>query len=786
MVTTGNQTIARADNGEQAGVTATKQAATPQAPATQESVQASASQAVTSYATSQAVVASQAASQSITDTQSYAAQLAKDPAQTATQVRQVAADTKTATTSVANQQLTNATSAARQVQSQAVKTAQTDQATADQQAATTKSMTTSQAVTAKKKADAAALASKNNADQQAAATKNTAIKQAQSGKVDGKYAQAVINAQNQLDSDLDAVDEAEQNKATAYTATPASSTADSVTGKHDIQSEKNLPTSIINPNLSDNDTNNPDADAIQYYGETLKNDDSAVITGSLTDSQQNELADYAVTLVNSWRKAQGMNPIVWTKQAQDATIEVAKMREGNKLGMKHTAMDSNSYKELNNIADSNGISYEQENMSFLENYDNQVTMTLLKAQLANTITAMIYQDATLNWGHKNNFANMETMGFAAQKNNDSATSDIFSYVLVFDGYSNNEGTTPTVLTPTSAQTIEASRTTGGATKAQVQAVENDKAALANAQKALTDATNTANQSIATQLVNINDTYEKALRANSVEYQTRLSVADDIYKQAIASAEQTYSDALAKNAANKTTKLQQAQSAYETAIAKATAIHDATIKQAQQTYETAYANAHDETLVERAARHGKLLAAFEANETSKLATLKTKQAIDLNSFKAKQNQLVADFLASQVVKKQQPAAVEQDQQAHIQTGTPKTTTNKTIKELNTLPAKLQTTATHDGRVDTDSVQTEQADAVAVNLHTNTPKKAVSVLLPAMKSGQRDNRTMGNSNDQSKHAVLPQTDESTTMPINLWGIVLLGLLGLSYRGLRRKVR
>lgn len=40
MVTTGNQTIARADNGEQAGVTATKQAATSQAPATQESMQA--------------------------------------------------------------------------------------------------------------------------------------------------------------------------------------------------------------------------------------------------------------------------------------------------------------------------------------------------------------------------------------------------------------------------------------------------------------------------------------------------------------------------------------------------------------------------------------------------------------------------------------------------------------------------------------------------------------------------------------------------------------------------
>lgn len=730
-------------------------------------------------------MASQAASQSITDTQSYAAQLAKDPAQTATQVRQVAADTKTAATSVANQQLTNATSAAKQVQSQAVKTAQTDQTTADQQAATTKSMTTSQAVTAKKTADANALSSKQAADKQVASDKDSAIKQAQSGKIDGKYANAVTDANNQLDADLDAVDEAEQNKTTAYTATPGYNKDGSttLTGVHSIQSEKNLPTTLADPHVPVSDVN--DSAYYDYYQEALKNDNSAKITGDLTNSQQNELADYAVTLINSWRKAQGLNSVIWTQQSQDAAVEIAKIRNNNGVDTNHTTTNNTVLGQANSIANKYGLSRNSENLGF-SGFDGTLSMNKLKIALLNAISGMIYQDGVSNWGHRNNLRDWTLMGFSIEHNTNGASSSIFPYIFVFEGFKDSNTVTQTVLTPTSAQTIEASRTTGGATKAQLQAVANDKVTLANAQKALTDATNTANQSIATQLANINDTYEKALRANSVEYQTRLSVADDIYKQAIASAEQTYSDALAKNAANKTTKLQQAQSAYETAIAKATAIHDATIKQAQQTYETAYANAHDETLVERAARHGKLLAAFEANETSKLATLKTKQAIDLNSFKAKQDQLVADFLASQVVKKQQPAAVEQDQQVHIQTGTPKTTTNKTIKELNTLPAKLQTTATHGGRVGTDSVQTEQADAVAVNLHTNTPKKAVSALLPAMKSGQRDNRTMGNSNDQSKHAVLPQTDESTTMPINLWGIVLLGLLGLSYRGLRRKVR
>lgn len=758
MVTTSNQMTAHADTEGQA---TTNQVVSPQSASTPQ-----ASQAVTSYTASQATVASQAASQSATATQSYASQLENDPAKTAEQEQQAAKDKQTASNAKADQTLNDAKSTASSVQSQAVQQAHSDKVTADKQVTATKNEAESNAQTAKNTADANALSSKQAADKQAANDKDSAIKQAQSGKVDGKYAQAVKDAQNQLTADTNTVNQANQNKTTAYVATPATSTADSVVGQHDIQSEKNLPTKITDPNLPNNIANNPEADAIGYYGETLKDDNSAVITGSLTDSQQYELADYAVTLVNSWRKAQGLNPVIWTRQSQDAAIEVAKMRERNKLGMKHTAMDSNSYKELHVISNSNGISYKQENMSFLESYHDKVTMTLLKAQLVNTITAMLYQDATSNWGHKNNFTNMEVMGFSVQKNNDPTTNELLSYVLVFDGFTNNEGTTPEVLTPTSAQTIEASRTSGGATKAQLQAVENDKVTLANAQKALTDATNAANQSIAPQLANINDTYEKALRANSAEYQTRLSTADNVYKQAIASAEQTYSNALAKNTANETAKIQQAQSAYNTAIAKATATHDAAIKQAQQTYDTEYAAAHDETPAERTARHAKMLAAFKANEATKLANLKAQQATDLKNFKAQQT--ATSKTADQV-----------------KAGTHSTTIKTNTKQPNTHTAKQTPQAATDTvSIKSDTVGEQETDA-PVLLHQGTPEHTVSVLVPTVKSVQRHGETPDQPAGQAK-STLPQTNESSVAPISLIGVALLGLLGLSYRGLRRKVR
>lgn len=771
IATTGTQTIVHADSVGPAATGAKTSKVTATSASCEKAVQAS--QAVTSYATSQAGVASQAASQATTDTQSYASQLETDPAKTAAQEQAEATEAKNKADSAADQALTVATTNASNVQSQATKQAQTDKANADTQAATDKTATENQAQATKNQADANALTAKTNADTQAAGNKASEIEQAQSGKLDSKYTTAVTNAQNKLNSDQAAVDKANADASTAYVATPATNSKDAQTGIHDIQSEKNLPTAIVDPKLSDADTNDTE-NVIRFYGEDLKNDDSAVITGSLTDSQQNELADYAITLINSWRKTQGLNPIIWTQQAQDATVAVAKMREANKLGIKHTAMDSPSYGELNNISSSEGLSYAQENLAFVDALHDKITMGLMKVRILNEITGMIYQDAFSNWGHKDNLENMQYMGFSVQTNSNTDTSNIFPYVLVFDGYTeiseNNvlytHSVTPTVLTPTSAQTIEASRTSGGATQAQLQVVANDKTALANAQQALTDAKNVVNQSIASQLTAINDNYVKQLQANADAYQAQLTQNDTSYKNALAAAAQTYADTLAANAANEPAKIAQAKANYDAAIAKAQTAYDTAIAAAQQTFETAYAAAHDETPAERDARHVELLTAFKASEAAKLANLKQQQAVDLAAFKAAQDKLVADCLASHQTD---------------QTGKPTTTKPATTNDANGQPVTNQatdqlnsgTTVTTTGR---------PGGTVPVSLRTSAAKQSVSVVLQNVKPV---NAAQARHTTVAKAAILPQTGERRHgASASLFGLMLLSLSSLGYGLLRRK--
>ena len=661
--------------------------------------------------------------------------------------------------------------------SQATQQAHDNKTNADNQAATNQTTTETNAKTAKDQADANAATTKTNADAQAAKTKADETSQAQSGKLDPKYTTAVTDAQNQLNADQAAVDQANTSATTAYTATPATTTADAQTGQHTIQSEKNLPTVITDPQLSSTVTNDPNADAIGYYGETLKDDDSAVITDTLSDSQQNELADYTLTLINSWRKAQGLDPIQWTQQAQDATIALAKIREKNQI-QGHTMVDTASIGEFNNTSASYGLTCAQENLSFLEAYHDKVTMTLLKSQILNTMTGMLYQDAFSNWGHKNNFINMTTIGFAVQKNTDPVTSGNLSYVLIFEGYeviseSNilfTHSVTPTVLTPTSAQTIEALRTSGGATAAQLQAVANDKMAVTNAQQALTDATNAVNQTIASQLTTINNKYTAQLQANTDAYQATLAQNETTYQNALAATGQTYADALTANTANETAQIAQAQTDYDNAIAKATTAHDAAIAVAQKAFDTAYAAAHDETPAERDARHVELLTAFKVSEDTKLANLKTQQAVDFAAFKAAQDKLVADCLASH-----QTASGDDGQTpskpATTTDGTSQTTTTDQGDQLDPQTTTTATTKQHN-------------NIVALNVRKTAAKQPVSVVLPNVKPVS-DSRVQPATTTRTTR--LPQTAERRHgASASLFGLMLLSLSSLGYGLLRRKVR
>lgn len=654
-----------------------------------------ASQAVNSYVNSQQAVASQAASQSATDTTSYANSLANDPAKTADEARQAAKDQLNKDTNKANTDYSNAQSAANSAQqdanqkatdtkNQADANAANDYANANQKTADTKSKADKAAQDAKDKAIKDAGTKKNTAETNATNTKANADKQAKDKQtkdtnaaraerdkgLDKHYQSDIDNATSKLDEALDAVDAAKDN--IPATVTPTTNTNNSSDKAHDIKSEGNLPTSIIDPKLPSSVANDPDADAVNFYGDSMSQDNSQVINGSLTDSQQKELADYAVTLVNSWRKAQGLNPVVWSQQVQDATVEIARLREKYQLGSNHTISNDTVSEEADKVADKNGLYDNSENLGYVDSLHTTFTMGLMKQKILMALTSMIYQDASSNWGHKKNLTNFEGMGFAVQYNTNPNDGSIFPYVLVFEGYQSADGkalsTEQTSMTNNAAQEIQAVKDSFGPTKAQLQAVTDGQTAVANAKKAMNDALGNKLTVYNATMSTINKTFNDQMTANDSAYQSAIKNAETTYANEIATANTNYANAMAYNDAtakasyksaedtrtaqlakaqsNYDSAVKQAQTVHDTAIAQATATHDEALKTAQSTYETAYNAAHDETPAERDARHAKMMDAFKASEADKLAKLATQQASDLKAFKAEQDKDVADFIAKQ--------------------------------------------------------------------------------------------------------------------------------------------
>lgn len=652
-----------------------------------------ASQAVNSYANSQQAVASQAASQSATDTTSYANSLANDPAKTADEARQAAKDQLNKDTNKANTDYSNAQSAANSAQqdanqkatdtkNQADANAANDYANANQKTADTKSKADKAAQDAKDKAIKDAGTKKNTAETNATNTKANADKQAKDKQtkdtnaaraerdkgLDKHYQSDIDNATSSLQNAQQAVTDAEAR--IPVTATPAYS-ADgkaALTKGHVINNEGSLPTVITNPNIPVSAQSDISYD---YYGWISKNDNSEVINGDLTDSQQKELADYAVTLVNSWRTSQGLAPVVWSQQVQDATVAIMKLRQSSSLlGMSHTYTDDNVDNQVKELSNNYGLSYDRENLASY-NYDGQVTMASMKADILNLVSAMIYQDGGSSWGHRKTFQNAIGMGFAAQYNT-KADKDMFPYVLVFETFDSEDGkalsTEQTSMTNNAAQEIQAVKDSFGPTKAQLQAVTDGQTAVANAKKAMNDALGNKLTVYNATMSTINKTFNDQMTANDSAYQSVIKNAETTYANEIATANTNYANAMAYNDAtakasyksaedtrtaqlakaqsNYDSAVKQAQTVHDTAIAQATATHDEALKTAQSTYETAYNAAHDETPAERDARHAKMMDAFKASEADKLAKLATQQASDLKAFKAEQDKDVADFIAKQ--------------------------------------------------------------------------------------------------------------------------------------------
>ena len=688
-----------------------------------------ASQAVDSYATSQQAVASQAASQSATDTASYASSVASDPAKTADQERQQAKDTLNKDTNKANTDYAKAQSSAQNTQNQANKQATEKQNQANSQAKdnfnkasqaadSNKTAADKAAKDAQNKAISDATHKKNAAESKATSTKTSADKAASDKQskdtkaarherdkgLDSKYQTNIDNATNKLDEDSDAVDEAEEN--IPATVTPTTDTNSSSDKAHDVKSEGNLPTSIIDPKLPSSVTNDANADDVNFYGDSMSQDNSQVINGSLTDSQQKELADYAVTLVNSWRKAQGLKPVIWSKQVQDATTEIARLREKYQLGSNHTMTNNTASEAADKVADKYGLYDNSENLGYVDSLHTSFTMGLMKQKILLALTAMIYQDADSNWGHKKNLTNFEGMGFAVQYNTNPNDGPLFPYVLVFEGYTSADGKAlaneQTSMPNNAVQVIQAAKDSFGPTKAQLQAVENDKAAVKAAKQAMSDALGNKLTVYNNTMAKITKTYNDSIASNNATYQAAIQKAESTYANEVATANTNYANALKQNQSahdaavkqaqsNYDTAVKQAQSNYDTAVkqaqathdssvAKASKAHDTALATAQSTYKTAYAAAHDETPAELKARHAKMMDAFKASEADKLAKLATQQAADLKAFKAKEDKIVADLLAKQAIERKNFVAKQATDK--------KAFDKKQAKELSDLKTSLQ--------------------------------------------------------------------------------------------------
>lgn len=249
-----------------------------------------------------------------------------------------------------------------------------------------------------------------------------------------KDAQAKVNAAQKV---IDA-----KTTGVPYIATPNNSddSDKALTGTHLITRTENLPTQIANPKITVDQ--HDEVGELTYYGyKTTSADTTDVVKGQLTTAQQNDLADYAVTLINNWRKAQGLSALVWSKMTQDLTVQNTINRMNAKIGFTHTTQTSLSSSFKKSITD-NGMIFGGENMGIGGDgaafYDYPITLLSLKVDVLNVITAMIYQDGASSDGHLQNFKNAKSIGFATQLNQNPDDGKNYPYLLMFDFFQMND------------------------------------------------------------------------------------------------------------------------------------------------------------------------------------------------------------------------------------------------------------------------------------------------------------------------------------------------------------
>lgn len=611
----------KADEEAKAQANADAQAATEQANA-KALADAQATQVAKDQADAQAAAQKladqQAADESAKAQQAQATQVAHD-AEVAKQ-QQVATD-------FANQQAQESGSA------QAQRDTTTNQYNSDKQATQDNAATTDKAIdsdaqkatdkattdqtTANQTVDAIQAQSTTDAKNQQASASNkqtadntkteTAQKQA-NASTEASAQKAVTTAQDNI------------NKSTVKTATPANPYASNY-DRYDSQAPSsingvgNLPTKISDPKIPASHVH--DTGYYDYYSYFGGNDNTAQIKGAPTDAQQNELADYAVTLVNSYRTTHGMPPVRWTEQNQKVVIASAKAREEANAGFKHTAyLGSDVTTKTDDAYAAQGLWFGGENIGVSTSSD--LTMLSAKVNLLNVITAMIYQDGAHGNGHLENFMmDDQIMGFAMQKDN---TGD-WPYVVIFQNAAMTGNAGPlTDIATTSTQTIEAAR--GGNSQA-------NKQTLADAQAKLSQ----VKSDNATQLSNLQAKNQKAIDSINQAFADTIAQIKTTHDKAISQNATVYANEIASIKANATAK----HGANATKLAE-------TLANLKDNYDAKISSIKDMSPEELVNKKATEKAAFDKAQATELATFETQQAQDAKTFATNLDTALANLKA----------------------------------------------------------------------------------------------------------------------------------------------
>jgi SEC10/PgrA surface exclusion-like protein len=181
------------------------------------------------------------------------------------------------------------------------------------------------------------------------------------------------------------------------------------------------------------DSKNPSGVTYGVSYHQMDNERTINLMNGLSASQQKELTQYALTLLNSYRKSLGLSEAVSSDETMKMTLEDADYRYND--GVYGTASQANQSRGYSLGIHTPGgalIGWGFNGQNLASFSTDSFTMTDLKVLMFNKMSQMLFDDGESAWGHRNNFINPSEsyrMGVAIEKGSarDTNTTFIFDF-----------------------------------------------------------------------------------------------------------------------------------------------------------------------------------------------------------------------------------------------------------------------------------------------------------------------------------------------------------------------